>query len=186
MALTYLSAGSSASVAFTWFQNLTTIAGLFTWCSICIAYIRFHAALKAQGIDRNTLIFKSPLQPYLAWSALGFFAIIILFNGFYAFCNGFKYQDFLTSYLGIPIYFALFTFWKVFKRTKIHKSEDVDLFTGKSALDAADAHWPAQIPRNIIESRSPSSFLDLKMSANFVKNFGSGYARGGEHRYMDS
>jgi amino acid transporter len=54
------SAGSDS--VFIWFQNLTTIAGLFTGGSICIAYLRFHEALKAQGIDRNTLHFKSPFS----------------------------------------------------------------------------------------------------------------------------
>lgn len=81
--ITFLSVGSGgASTAFTWFQNLTTIASLFTWCSICVAYIKFHSALKAQGVDRNTLVFKSRFQPYTAWIALGFFVMIILFNGF--------------------------------------------------------------------------------------------------------
>jgi amino acid transporter len=66
--LTYLSVREGGpALVFIWFQNLTTIAALFTWSSICVAYIRFHAALKAQGVDRNTLVFKSPFQPYLAW-----------------------------------------------------------------------------------------------------------------------
>lgn len=84
--LTYLSVREGGPTrVFTWFQNLTTIAALFTWCSICVAYIKFHAALQAQGVDRNTLVFRSPFQPYLAWIALVFFSIIILFNGFNVF-----------------------------------------------------------------------------------------------------
>lgn len=81
--LTYLSVGSGgAATAFTWFQNLTTIASLFTWCSICIAYIQFYKSLAAQGVDRNTLVFKSKFQPYTAYISLIFFTIIIIFNGF--------------------------------------------------------------------------------------------------------
>lgn len=81
--LTYLSVGKGgAEKAFGWFQNLTTVASLFTWCSICIAYLQFHKALKAQGIDRNTLVFKSVFQPYTAWFALIYFAVIIIFSGF--------------------------------------------------------------------------------------------------------
>jgi len=148
--LTYMSCSSGANVVFTWFQNLTTIAGLFTWSSICIAYIRFHAALKAQGVDRNTLVFKSPFQPFLAWASLIYFALIILFNGFYAFCP-WNVDDFITSYVGIPIYFVLFFGWKILKRTKPRKAAEADLYTGKSALDAADAQWPEQHPKNIFE-----------------------------------
>jgi amino acid transporter len=81
--LTYLSVNPGGpSLVFNWFQNLTTVCSLFTWCSICLAYIQFHKALKAQGVDRNTLVFKSPFQPYLAWIAFWYFALIIIFNGF--------------------------------------------------------------------------------------------------------
>jgi len=149
--LTYMSCSTGANVVFEWFQNLTTIASLFTWCSICIAYIQFHKALKAQGIDRNTLIFKSPFQPYTAWAAFVFFALIIVFNGFYCWSPTFDIDNFVTSYVGIPIFFVLYGFWKIFKRTKFIPPVDVDLHTGKAALDAADAHWPVQVPRNIFE-----------------------------------
>lgn len=138
-------------MAFEWFQNLTTIAGLFTWCSVCLAYVQFHKALAAQGIDRNTLVFKSPFQPYLAWGAFWFFAMIILFNGFYVFIPSFDYQSFLTDYLGIPIYFGLYAFWKIFKRTSWVDPAEADLHTGKATLDAADASWPELHPRNVFE-----------------------------------
>ncbi|MCJ1300671.1 hypothetical protein MMC08_003468 [Hypocenomyce scalaris] len=139
-----------ADTVFTWFQNLTTISTLFTWVSICIAYLRFHAALKAQGIDRNTLVFKSPFQPFTAWFALIFFSIIIIFNGFYAFCP-WDVDSFVTAYVGIPIYFALYIFWKIFKRTKWISPAEADIQTGKAALDAADSQWPEQHPRNVFE-----------------------------------
>ncbi|KAL8700150.1 MAG: hypothetical protein Q9224_001092 [Gallowayella concinna] len=148
--LTYMSCSSGAAEVFQWFQNLVTIANLFTWMSVSIAYIRFHAALKAQGVDRNTLVFKSPFQPYTAYFSLCFFAMITLFNGFYVF-GPFDVNGFVTAYVGIPIYFALYTFWKVFKRTKFVKSHEADIYTGKAALDAADAHWPPRIARNWVE-----------------------------------
>lgn len=156
--LTYLSCGDSkgaAAQAFGWFQNIVTIAQLFTWVSIGICYVKFYNALKAQGIDRNTLIFKAPFQPYLGYATAIFFSVVIFFNGFSVFIgiqdNGFDYQAFITSYIGVPIFFGLFIFWKVFKRTKLVPAAEVDLFTGKAALDAADAHWPVQIPRNALE-----------------------------------
>ncbi|KAI4149961.1 MAG: hypothetical protein LQ340_004336 [Diploschistes diacapsis] len=149
--LTYLSCGTGgAQQVFQWFQNLTTIASLFTWCNICVAYLKFYDALKAQGIDRDTLIFKSPFQPYMAWISLIYFSIIILFNGFYAFYP-FDITNFATAYVGIPIYFILYFGWKFAKGTKWIPAAEVDLFTGKAALDAADAHWPEQHPRNVLE-----------------------------------
>ncbi|KAH6683029.1 amino acid permease/ SLC12A domain-containing protein [Halenospora varia] len=155
-ALTYLSVGKGgAETAFEWFQNLTTIASLFTWCSICIAYIQFHKALLAQGIDRNTLVFKSKFQPYTAWFALIYFAMIIVFNGFHVFVGqhhqNWNVTDFLAAYIGVPIYFLLYAFWKIFKRTKWISPVNADIHTGKAALDAEDGQWPVENPRNIFE-----------------------------------
>jgi amino acid transporter len=152
--LTYLSVRDAGpALVFTWFQNLTTIASLFTWCSICLAYIKFHAALKAQGVDRNTLVFRSHFQPYLAWIALCFFTMIIIFNGFHIFMGkhheNWNVTDFLAAYIGVPIFFLLYGFWKVFKRTPFVKAADADITTGKAALDAEE--WPEQHPRNIFE-----------------------------------
>lgn len=147
--LTYMSCSSGSNKVFEWFQNLTTISTLFTWVSINIAYIRFYYACKAQGIDRNTMIFKSPLQPYLAYIAAVFFSLIILFNGFDSIAGGFDYSAFITDYIGVPIYFGLYLFWRLFKRTHFRSSAEADLYTGKAALDAVV--WPERHPRNIIE-----------------------------------
>lgn len=73
--LTYMCVSAGANKVFLWFSNLTTVAQLFTWCSICIAYIQFRKALIAQNVDRNTLIFKSPFQPYTAYFSLVYFTL---------------------------------------------------------------------------------------------------------------
>jgi yeast amino acid transporter len=129
---------------------LTTIAQLLTWCSICIAYIRFRAALKAQNVDLNTLVFKAPFGPFLAYFALCYFFIIVLFNGFAVFTTGnWSIDSFLTAYIGLPIYAVLYLFWKILKRPSFVKASEADIWTGKAAVDAQV--WPEQIPRNWIE-----------------------------------
>jgi yeast amino acid transporter len=148
--LTYLSAGSAgSSTAFEWFQNLTTISTLFTWITINITYLKFRKALFAQNVDRNTLVFKSPFQPYTCWFALIFFSLILLFQGFDSIAGGFSATAFVTDYVGVPIYFGLYIFWKVLKRTHWRKSSEADLYTGKAALDAVE--WPARIPKNVFQ-----------------------------------
>lgn len=86
--LTYMTVSAGANNVFNWFQTLTTITSLFTWVSILIAYLRFKKALEAQGVSRDSLVFKSKWQPYTAWGALIFFVIIIVFNGFKVFTHG--------------------------------------------------------------------------------------------------
>lgn len=150
--LTFLSVGTGASTVFLWLLNIVTIAQLFTWCSICVAYIRFHAALKAQGVDRNApdYPFKSFLQPYTGWFALIYFAIIIIFNGFAVFVKGrWKIDDFVTAYIGVPIYFGLYIIGRIFLRSRFVKASEADIWTGKAALDAKV--WPEVIPRNFVE-----------------------------------
>lgn len=149
-ALTYMTVAASASTVFFWFVNLGTIAALMTWVSILVAYLRFRTALIAQGVDRNTLHFKSAFQPYTAWFGLCYFVIIVLFNGWETFTTGkWSTANFITAYIGLPIYFGLFAFWKVFKKTKVVDPAHADLWTGKAALDAEE--WPEVVPRNWIE-----------------------------------
>jgi hypothetical protein len=66
--LSYQGLGSGGpSQAFAWILALSTVAGLLAWMTLCICYLRFYAACKVQGLDRNTLPFKSRLQPYAGW-----------------------------------------------------------------------------------------------------------------------
>ncbi|KAI4225516.1 MAG: hypothetical protein L6R36_003865 [Xanthoria steineri] len=148
--LTYMSCTSGAEIVFEWFQDIVAISTLITWMSVSTAYIRFHAALKAQGIDRRTLVFRSPFQPYTAWFSLCFFGMIALFNGFHTF-GPFDVHGFVTAYVGIPIYLALYAFWKIFKGTKLVRAHEADIHTGKAALDAADLQWPPRVARNWVE-----------------------------------
>ncbi|KAK5124650.1 hypothetical protein LTR85_001363 [Meristemomyces frigidus] len=149
--LTYMTVSEGANNVFNWFQTLTTITSLFTWCSILVAFLRFRKAMEAQGVNRDKdLIFKSKWQPYTAWAALSFFVIIIVFNGWKVFTDGnWNVQSFITAYVVIPIYFAFFLFWKIFKRTKFVKASEADIWSGKAALDAEV--WPEQHPRNVFE-----------------------------------
>ncbi|CAN9185565.1 unnamed protein product [Alternaria sp. RS040] len=151
--LTYMSVSAGANKVFAWFQNLTTIASLFTWCTVTYTYTRFRKACIAQNVDRSTMVFASKWQPYVAWTAFTYFALIIFFNGFKVFTTTpwgpDELTDFFTAYIGVAIFGLLFAFWKVFKRTKMVNPAEADIWSGKAALDAEV--WPEQIPRNALE-----------------------------------
>ena len=99
--LTYLSCGTGAAKALIWLANVSTLVAMLSWLTICVTYVRFHAALKAQGVDRAELPFKSPFQPCLAWGCIVYFTILIIFNGFYSF-TPWNVDNFVTTYIGIP------------------------------------------------------------------------------------
>lgn len=182
--LTYLSVGKGGAIAvFNWFLNLTTIANLFTWVGICIACIRFNAALKAQGVDRNTLVFKAPFQPYLAWVACVFFSLIILFNGWQTFTNGnWNVSNFITQYVGIPIFFGLYLFWWIvckIKGTPTPAAKDVDLWTGKAAIGKLytllnSEFWTDMLTILFEKTASCGRKIFLRTSC---RRYGFGYAR---------
>lgn len=46
---------------------MTAICGMISWACILWTSIRWQKGLKAQGIDRNTLPYKAPFQPYLSY-----------------------------------------------------------------------------------------------------------------------
>lgn len=57
----------------------TAVAGLVSWFGIAVTYIRFYRGLMAQGIDRKTLPYRSPLQPFAGWyAAIGCFIIVLV------------------------------------------------------------------------------------------------------------
>ncbi|KPI35340.1 putative proline-specific permease put4 [Cyphellophora attinorum] len=130
--LTYITISSTGSTVFHWFSTLNTVAYLNTWLAICYAYTRFRRALLHAGIDRNGLAFKAKGQPYLAWAAAVFFAIVLFFNGFAVFTHGhWDIQQFCSDYIGIPIFIGLYLFWKFVKKTKVVPIEEIDLYTGR-------------------------------------------------------
>jgi amino acid permease len=46
---------------------MTAICGMISWTAILYTSLRWHKGLKVQGIDRNTLPYKAPFQPYLSY-----------------------------------------------------------------------------------------------------------------------
>ena len=88
VALGYMSLSSSAETVFVWLQDLIAAAALVGWSISCIVYLRFYYALKKQGISRDEVPWKGPLQPYAAWFSLVSFVILLLTGGYTAFING--------------------------------------------------------------------------------------------------
>ncbi|KAL9944642.1 hypothetical protein D7B24_005409 [Verticillium nonalfalfae] len=131
--LAYLSLGSGgAGQAFTWLLNLSTVSGLIAWATLCFCYIRFHRAMKVQGISRDTLPWKSPFQPYTAWFGFIGATIITFVAGFPVFLKGnWSTADFIASYISIPIFIVPIIGWKLWHKTKFQRAATIDLWSGR-------------------------------------------------------
>ncbi|KAK4621235.1 putative proline-specific permease put4 [Fulvia fulva] len=150
--LAYLNVSNGSAQVFIWFSNISAVSTLLVWGSICITYLRFYQGLKHNGIERTSLPWKSPLQPYLAYFGLCFCSVVALFNGYDAFFPGqFSAKTFVPPYIDIPNFLALFLSYKIVKRTRVVKLGEMDLWSGKAEIDRQEPLWPKRIPRNWIE-----------------------------------
>ncbi len=133
--LAYMSVSSSSQEVFGHFVNVVSIFGLLTWISILITYIGFTRALKAQGVSKSTLAYTAPMQSWAPYLALALCIIVAFIKNFTAFLNGFHYKSFITGYIGLPVYAIAYIGYKIIKKSKIHRPEDVDLYSLKHFVD---------------------------------------------------
>lgn len=152
--LAYLSLGSGGPAqAFTWLLDLSTVAGLLAWMTLCICFIRYYHACGKQGVDRNALPMKGRFQPYSSYVGAIGSAIIVIFSGFDVFLKGnWSTADFIANYIGIAIYIVPYLGWKVVKRTRIARSSEIDLFSGR--FD------PTSVPYEALPTTWWGKFLD--------------------------
>merc|ERR1711939_160955 len=153
--LSFMSVGSaSAGTVFGYFANMTSVCGLITWAGIVYTYIQWHRGLKAQGIDRKLLPYRSPLQPFLAYFALIFSCVILFFQGFAVFIKGqWDTSTFVTSYFPIWFFPVLFVFYRYLWRRderapSVHEMDFVSGSRDEQAFSEADPE-PTAEPKSI-------------------------------------
>ncbi|ORY16311.1 amino acid permease/ SLC12A domain-containing protein [Clohesyomyces aquaticus] len=130
-ALAYLNVGSSSSVVFNWFVNLTNTSGFISWICCGIIYLRFRKACQVQNII--DLPYHSKLQPYGAYCAIVGFTFLVLINGFNVFWpQNWNASSFLTAYIGIPIFLCIYGGHRIWAWSDpwAYRPEDVDMHTG--------------------------------------------------------
>ncbi|KAK0440399.1 amino acid permease [Desarmillaria tabescens] len=136
--LAYMTVNEDAGRVFGWFANLAAVAGLMSWFGISVTYIRFHAGLKAQGIDQKTLPYYNRFNPYLAWYSMIFSIIIVFFCGWSVFLEGHWATDsFITSYLPFVIFPTMWICSAIYYRQFMMKPEDMDFIGEVAELVAA-------------------------------------------------
>ncbi|CDK28349.1 unnamed protein product [Kuraishia capsulata CBS 1993] len=138
--LAFMACSSNSKTVFNYFVNVVSIFGLLTWVSILVTHIFFMKALAAQGINRKTdLVYKAPFQPYASYFALFMCILISLIKNFTVFIGGFDYKNFITGYIGIPVYLISLFGYKIIMRSKRVRPEEADLYTYKDVIDAEEA-----------------------------------------------
>ncbi|KAK5698000.1 hypothetical protein LTR97_006960 [Elasticomyces elasticus] len=131
--LSFLAAAKGhAGTVFGYFANMTALCGMISWACILWTSIRWHNGLKAQGIDRNTLAYRAPFQPYLSYYGITVAVTVIIFGGFSSLIHGFHTSPFITTYFPIPFFLVLFVVYKLWNKSKVIEYKDMDFVTGAS------------------------------------------------------
>lgn len=106
--LAYLNLSSATADVFNWLLNLVNTAGFLSWVCCSIIYIRFHKARREQGAQ-DEVVAKSLFQPLASWVALIIYTTLCLLNGFTVFFpSEWSIASFLSAYIGIPIFLAVY------------------------------------------------------------------------------
>ncbi|OJD14270.1 hypothetical protein AJ78_05372 [Emergomyces pasteurianus Ep9510] len=148
--LAFMNVANDTKVVFGYFVNLVTIFGLLTWISILVTHIYFVRARKAQGVPETSLPFKAPLGSFGSYGAVAFCILISLTKSFQVFVPNwetygrFDYKNFITSYLGIPVYIILIFGYKYVTKCKGVTPQEADLWTGKDKIDREEAEFLAR------------------------------------------
>ncbi|KAM0540810.1 hypothetical protein ACHAPJ_013498 [Fusarium lateritium] len=150
--LAFMNVSDDSTKVFGYFVNLTTIFGLVAWISILVTHIFWYRARVAQGLNDDQLPYVAPFGARGSYGALIICILIALTKNYDVFVGGDfgkeKYKTFITGYIGIPVYLALIFGHKLATKSRGFKPHQVDLYTGKDAIDREEeaflAHQAAQ------------------------------------------
>ena len=62
--LGFLNINAGSAKVLTWFINIVTGAQIINYLVICVTYLFFYRATKAQGVDRRAMPYYGYFQPY--------------------------------------------------------------------------------------------------------------------------
>ncbi|KAH6882044.1 amino acid permease/ SLC12A domain-containing protein [Alternaria rosae] len=137
----FMNAADDAKVVFGYFVNLTTIFGLLSWISLLVSHIWFVRARRAQGITKDMMAYTAPFGLTGSYIALFFCILIALTKNFNVFTKSpktygdFDYKNFVTGYLGIPVYLICIFGYKIIMKSKMVKPHEADFYSGKAEID---------------------------------------------------
>jgi yeast amino acid transporter len=130
---------------------------------MCVTYLRFYYACKAQGFNRDNLPYKGWFQPYSGWIGLGWMIFIVFTYGYTAF-KPWSVDNFFIYYTMLILAPVLYIGWKVIHRTKWVKLSEIDLIWEAPTIDKYESQF----------HEAPLGFwVEILQIVRFKKNAGS-------------
>lgn len=117
---------------------MITAGGIIDYIVMCVTYLCFFYATRAQNFDRSRLPYVGWFQPWCGWIGLVWMVLVVFTYGYSSF-KPWSVDNFFTYYTMLILAPITFTFWKVVKRTKFVKSSEVDLIWEAPVIDAYES-----------------------------------------------
>ncbi|GMB08281.1 lysine:proton symporter (AAT family) [Thermolongibacillus altinsuensis] len=125
--LAFLASFFGDGVVYTWLLNASGMSGFIAWLGIAISHYRFRKAYIAQGRDLNALPYKAKWFPFGPLFAFALCLIVILGQNYTAFTGGeIDWNGVLVSYIGLPLFIAVWLGYKFIKKTKVVPLHECD------------------------------------------------------------
>ena len=122
---------------------LSGLSSIFTWGSICLAHIRFRRAWKLAGRSLDELGYRS--QSGVVGSWIGFvFNVLVLIAVFWTglspvgkdhMSDADRVQSWFGVYLALPVVLFFYVPYKIWFKTRVVRTRDIDLTTGVRELE---------------------------------------------------
>lgn len=104
------------------------MSGFIAWLGIAISHYRFRKAYVAQGRDLRDLPYKAKWFPFGPLFALVLCAVVILGQNYRAFMGeSIDWYGILVSYIGLPLFLAVWFGYKIVKKTKVVPLDECEL-----------------------------------------------------------
>lgn len=154
--LAYLADLNQQESVLNWLLSISALSEVFTWGSICLAHIRFRRAWRRNGRSVRELAFRA--QAGVAGSWLGFaLNVCILAAQFWVGAWPIDYEkntrrenvkSFFLNYTAAPVVMVMYVGYKVWFRTKVVTTADIDIDTGRR-----DFNLPILLEQELEERR---------------------------------
>ena len=119
-ALAFLSSRVGDQKIYSIFYNASSLSGFLIWLGIAVCHLRFRRAWVAQGRSVSELKFKSSFYPWGPWLAIFMFLLVVLGANADVFqTSPFSWFSFVTDYLLIPLYLAIYLWHKYRFKTQL-------------------------------------------------------------------
>ncbi|MCW2254265.1 lysine-specific permease [Providencia alcalifaciens] len=134
--LCFLSSMFGNQTVYLWLLNTSGMTGFIAWLGIAISHYRFRKGYIAQGKDLNDLPYRSGFFPVGPIFAFILCLIITLGQNYQAFLEDrIDWVGAIATYIGIPLFLAIWFGYKIVKKTSIIRYKDMDFPSYNDSLN---------------------------------------------------